>query len=94
MRVYHDEDGLDPERLKLLCDVQCNNTHVDLCYIGAIPGSGDHEGSFKRAVLFLEVLSSILAFRHRSDPLEVPPDCRPVGQHFSFEGPRLQTLGS
>ena len=44
MRVYHDESGYDDEeRWKFLCDLECNHSHVDLCYVGNIPKIGDIE---------------------------------------------------
>lgn len=44
MRLYHDQVGFDEKAMKYLCDLKCNHSHVDLCFIGSIPHYDDVEG--------------------------------------------------
>ncbi|XP_059087450.1 uncharacterized protein LOC131883868 [Tigriopus californicus] len=37
MRLYHNQVGFDEKEMRFLCDLKCNHSHVDLCYVGNIP---------------------------------------------------------
>ena len=38
MRLYYDLDQNDP-LMKQLCDLACENPHLDLCYVRSLPGN-------------------------------------------------------
>lgn len=66
MRLYHDQVGFDEKAMKYLCDLKCNHSHVDLCFIGSIPHYDDiedHPGTLWRFLPMADPLVDIFHVR-------------------------------